>query len=193
MEKTCQIDGCDKHAKGRHCSMHYLRIKKYGTPTWHRPTAEERFWASVNKTESCWLWTGAPTESGGYGVINIVRAAGKQPYGAHRFSYELLVGPIEPGMQIDHICHTPLCVNPEHLRPVDHKRNQENLTGANRVSKSGVRGVYMHACGKWNVQVTHNGQRYSGGLHSLLADAEAAAVALRNKLFTHNDIDRVAA
>lgn len=126
---------------------------------------------------------------GGYGALNI----NNMPRPAHRISYEIANGPIPEGMQLDHICHTRMCVNPDHLRPVDHKRNQENLMGANRASKSGVRGVYMHACGKWNVQVTHHGLRYNGGLHATLADAEAAAVELRNKLFTHNDIDRVAA
>jgi hypothetical protein len=194
MEKTCQIDGCEKPAKGRNCQMHYLRIKKYGSPNWQRPTVEERFWASVNKTETCWLWTGAPCARGGYGTLNVNGGTGHRPRYAHRVSYELANGPIPEGKQIDHICHTPLCVNPEHLRPVDHKQNGENHQGALITSKSGVRGVYWHkGARKWTGQVGHNGVRYNAGLHESIADAEASVVALRNKLFTHNDIDRVAA
>lgn len=65
MEKSCRVDGCNKPPSGAHCQMHYLRIKKYGTPHWQRPTIEQRFWARVTKTDACWLWTGRPTQRGG--------------------------------------------------------------------------------------------------------------------------------
>lgn len=42
---------------------------------------------------------------------------------AHRFSYELLVGSIPVGMEIDHLCHVRGCVNPSHLEPVTHDEN----------------------------------------------------------------------
>lgn len=37
---------------------------------------------------------------------------------AHRYAYELLVGPIPDGLQIDHLCRNRACCNPEHLEPV---------------------------------------------------------------------------
>jgi hypothetical protein len=76
---------------------------------------------------------------------------------------------------------------------VDHKKNAENHRGALRTSKTGIRGVFKHSCGnRWHVQVRHHGHTYHGGLFVNISDAEAAAIALRNKLFTHNEFDRVA-
>lgn len=42
---------------------------------------------------------------------------------AHRFSYEILVGPIPEGMELDHLCKNRRCVNPAHLEPVTHHEN----------------------------------------------------------------------
>lgn len=42
---------------------------------------------------------------------------------AHRFAYELLVGPIPTGLTLDHLCRRPACVNPSHLEPVSLRDN----------------------------------------------------------------------
>lgn len=39
---------------------------------------------------------------------------------AHRWVWEWMVGPIPPGLDLDHLCRTPNCVNPDHLEPVAH-------------------------------------------------------------------------
>jgi hypothetical protein len=44
---------------------------------------------------------------------------------------------------------------------------------------------------RWVVSVSHAGKHYNGGRFDNLSDAEAAAVALRKRLFTHNDADRL--
>lgn len=82
------------------------------------PPFEERFWANVDKSGECWLWTAATTREG-YGTIrfNGVTTC------AHRIAYELLVGPIPQGLELDHLCRTPACVNPAHLEPVTHREN----------------------------------------------------------------------
>lgn len=77
-----------------------------------RGTPEERFWKYVKKTDTCWLWTGAKTKTiAGYGALGV---AGKV-IRAHRYSYELHIGPIPDGLFVLHHCDVPLCVNPTHL------------------------------------------------------------------------------
>ncbi len=83
------------------------------------PLKPDRFWSKVNKTESCWLWT-ASINPEGYGKFWV---AGKGRLRAHRVAYELVVGPIPEGLQIDHLCRVRHCVNPSHLEPVTHREN----------------------------------------------------------------------
>lgn len=85
-----------------------------------RQDPEPRFWVKVEKTESCWLWTGA-TNGLGYGKF---KADPRTPaVYAHRYAYELVVGPIPEGLQLDHCCENPPCVNPAHLEPVTQAEN----------------------------------------------------------------------
>lgn len=73
-------------------------------------TTEERFWAKVNKTDGCWLWTGAPAKDG-YAQFS----HGYRRTYVHRWSWEFANGAIPEGMVVCHSCDTPLCVNPAHL------------------------------------------------------------------------------
>ena len=95
-------------------------------------TAEERFWAKVDKTDSCWLWTAATTH--GYGCFDA------KPFGtalAHRIAYLLLVGPIPEGLHLDHLCRVTKCVNPAHLEPVTGAENSRRAHAARTHCKSG--------------------------------------------------------
>lgn len=151
---------------------------------------EERFWRKVDRTGNCWLWT-ASMAGRGYGQI---RVGGRYQY-AHRVAYELAFGPISSGLQVDHrpTCRRS-CVNPAHLRLATNKQNNENRAGADHDSLTGVRGVSWDAQRrKYEAKANHLGKTYHAGRFDTLQEAEMAAIALRNGLFTHNDADRVMA
>lgn len=156
---------------------------------WKELPLQEKLDSLITKGEGCWSWEGPINPSTGYGTVTI---DSKRDY-AHRVAYRLAHGEIPEGMRVDHICHTPACIRPSHLRIVTIKQNAENFGGLSAANNSGYRGVYRHTqTGRWGVQVTHNGRRYNGGLHAYIEDANAAAIALRNQLHTHNDLDRAA-
>ena len=89
-------------------------------------TATERFWRHVQTSDDCWIWTGHRNVQG-YGVFNLRPEGGGRHYKqtpAHRFAYELLIGPIPNGLVLDHIeCDTRACVNPGHTIPTTNEAN----------------------------------------------------------------------
>ena len=189
---TCSIVGCEKPSRARTwCVAHWRRWRIHGDPnvcmTNLHVSQEARFWQKVQKGPDCWTWTGSLT-TGGYGSM---LAKGKA-ISAHRFAYELLIGPIPEGMHIDHRCSNRKCVSPAHLRAVTRKQNMEHLTGARRHSITGVRGVSPRR-GKFVAQVGHNNETLYLGQFETLEEAEAVVIAKRNELFTHNDADRKSA
>lgn len=70
--------------------------------------------------DECWPWTGAMNNVYGYGRMSIGH---KRQVRAHRLVYEILVGPIPTGYQLDHLCRNRRCVNPAHLEPVSNRVN----------------------------------------------------------------------
>lgn len=74
----------------------------------------------------CILWTGYRRKDG-YGHW------GQLGY-AHRVAYERAYGPIPKGMDIDHLCFVKLCINPEHLRPLDPIVNRRLQRSASKSS-----------------------------------------------------------
>jgi hypothetical protein len=68
---------------------------------------------AVVDADRCWIWSGSRSGSG-YGSFWVGRLAP-----AHRVSWVLANGcDVPAGLEIDHLCRVPLCVNPEHLEPV---------------------------------------------------------------------------
>ena len=72
---------------------------------------------AINQNSGCWEWVNP--RSDGYGRFYLNR---KQVL-AHRFAYQALVGEVETGLDLDHLCRNRKCCNPEHLEPVTRREN----------------------------------------------------------------------
>lgn len=83
----------------------------------------KNFWNRVNKTKTCWLWTGGKSAEG-YGAVCI---GGRKSLLAHRFSWELVNSKIPKGKLICHKCDNPPCVNPKHLFLGDYSTNRLDM------------------------------------------------------------------
>ena len=86
----------------------------------YRGTVVERFWRRIEPepNSGCWLWIGA-TNGNGYAKLSVNGRMNE----AHRVSYEMFVGKIPIGLDIDHLCRIRSCVNPNHLRILTRQQN----------------------------------------------------------------------
>lgn len=83
----------------------------------------------------CILWTGAQ-DGKGYGVKWVLGGGGRRT-GAHRWAWEQVNGPVPDGLVIDHLCRTPLCVEPTHLEPVFQAENVRRGIGRYGINGTG--------------------------------------------------------
>ena len=71
------------------------------------PDTVPGFLARIERSGQCWSWPGA-WQAGGH---PLVRFQGRQ-WLVRRLAYNLLIGPLEPGRQLDKKCGQPGCVRP---------------------------------------------------------------------------------
>ena len=119
-------------------------------------TVEERFWAKVEVTGFCWLWTAATTQDGGYPRFKM---EGKTQY-AHRIAYQWLVGKVGDGLELDHLCRVRRCVNPDHLEPVEPRTNVLRSFGVARVNAEKTHCIRGHRLEGENLKYDTKGKRY---------------------------------
>jgi hypothetical protein len=112
-------------------------------------TPLDRFFAKLKFHHStspsrtgCWEWTGAKTRGGASARFHRNRYGALWVEGrtvrAHRWIYELIIGPIPDSKELDHLCDFSLCVNPYHLQPAtkpDNARRAAYRTNSNRRRK----------------------------------------------------------
>lgn len=156
----CVIESCEADVRGRGlCDYHYKQWKRMGDD---RPdlrtkqdfTAEERFWAKVDKRgpDECWPYLGGPFTN--YGLFY---PPGGPAVMAHRFSFALVHGPIREGLHIDHTCHTNdlscaggptcphrRCMNPRHMEPVTLIENVARGRSVSAVNASKTHCIHGH-------------------------------------------------
>lgn len=104
-------------------------------------TDEERFWPKVSRSDGCWEWTGSCFIPQGYGRFWM---GGTKYVRAHRFAYELLVGPIPDGLVLDHLCRNRKCVRPDHLEPVTQGENVLRGVGLPAVNVAKTHCIHGH-------------------------------------------------
>lgn len=150
--RTCSVEGCAcAHFARGWCHKHWQRWWRLGDPLTVRVRGpkladqEARFWSHVDKKGPvppdhpelgpCWLWTRTINEAG-YGVVNWKRVDGWHTERAHRIARLLTRG--LSGLELDHLCFNPPCVNPDHTREVtgaenlSARRSEKMTEGARR-------------------------------------------------------------
>lgn len=87
----------------------------------------DNFWSKVNKTETCWIWTGGK-KGNGYGAFYVKRKSVL----AHRYVLELMGINVPKNMVVCHTCDNPSCVRPDHLFIGTLRDNSNDMVKKNR-------------------------------------------------------------
>lgn len=123
---------------------------------------QDRLMSKVQKTDTCWLFTGTKN-SFGYGSIGTGGRKGKN-IGTHRASWIIHNGEIPDGLFVLHKCDNPPCVNPEHLFLGTPKDNVRDMCSKGRNSGG-----------------THEGLKGEKSPHAKLKETQVKEIRFRYK------------
>lgn len=110
-------------------------------------------YSKVNKTATCWNWTGG--KSKGYGML---RWNGKMKP-APRVIFELERHPIPNNLFCDHLCRNRACVNPDHIEIVSNKVNILRGISQSAINARKTHCKNGHPFGGANLHILPNGNR----------------------------------
>ena len=122
---VCSIPECKNLAGARGwCHKHYQQgWTAGGKAITRKGHSLDRLLSCITILPSgCWEWNGAKDRYG-YGHLRLPVSEGGRYCGAYRAVYERFIGRVPEGMELDHLCRNPSCVNPTHLEPVTHHVN----------------------------------------------------------------------
>ena len=128
----------------------------------------DNFWSRVEigKPDECWPWRGGKNAHG-YGQLIM---DGRRLY-AHRVAYELTLGPIPDGFEVDHVkekgCCNRTCCNPFHLEAVTPVENKlrSNWPGVTNARKTHCKRGHPFDSG--NTCFGQSGHRYCRACHRI--------------------------
>lgn len=119
-----------------------------------RQSTSEDFWKHVIKSDGCWRWNRSHFRSG----YARVKFKGRDTV-AHVISWELTNGPVQNGLELDHLCRNRGCVNPSHLEPVTHRENMIRGNTAIRTNALKINCREGHPLAGDNLFVRKDGRR----------------------------------
>jgi hypothetical protein len=146
-----------------------------------RRTPMQRWAAKVRipehwKDEACWEWTGIASKIG-YGQFIIKENGVWRRVGVHRYSYERFIGPIPPGLHLDHLCRNSRCVNPTHLEAVTCRENCLRGIAPSAKKARQTHCIWGHELNEKNTyHKSSHGRRACRVCHKVIMRARLAAV-----------------